>query len=384
LVNPTFSLVATLIRRGHRVTYVTSERFAVDVAALGAEVLRCPRIDSPFDQDDDAALPIEHQYVRDLASLAARTFALTWPFYAKDRPDLVIYDAAAFAGMLVADKSGTTAIRMSNQFDYTEETLGGGEVPLALQRQLCATQRQADELFTAHASHRRNVILAGKDATFYFYLSDLQLRRSIPAPDAFYAARCTAERPNVARWRRPTRRSRPAALVTSSTTYVQDARYYGSCLLALADLGWETFLSVGTNSTAADFGPLPANCHPVQNIPLVAIMPHVDLLICAAGLATAMEALYHGLPMLMLTAGYPELEAYAAKFHGYGVGVHLDQASAGPANVAHHADRIRNDTELQLAVKRAQNAVKRSAGAEELVNWLEQRGLVASGARPPS
>ena len=42
-VNPTLAIVSVLVRRGYRVTYVTSDTFAARVAALGAfEVVSCP------------------------------------------------------------------------------------------------------------------------------------------------------------------------------------------------------------------------------------------------------------------------------------------------------------------------------------------------------
>jgi MGT family glycosyltransferase len=273
---------------------------------------------------------------------------------------------------LVADKSGAQSIRMSNQFAYNNKALDSGSIPLKWKEEQLELEKQTNQFFSSHGSNRSNVILDGKEPTFYFYLSDLQLEESTQEQDLFYAARCIGERPNVTRWRTQAPRRGPSAVVASSTTYNQDPQYYKSCLVALSRLGWETILVVGSNSSVAAFNSLPPNCQPVQNIPLVTIMPHVDLIICAAGMATAMESLYHGLPMLMLTSGHAELEAYARKFHNHGMGIHLEQAHASVDEVAQCAARTVNDTELRSRVKRMQDKVKRSAGAEELVNWLEE------------
>ena len=40
-VNPMLSIVSALARRGHHVTYVTSERFSPRVEAAGGQVLKC-------------------------------------------------------------------------------------------------------------------------------------------------------------------------------------------------------------------------------------------------------------------------------------------------------------------------------------------------------
>jgi MGT family glycosyltransferase len=371
LVNPTFSIVATLIRRGYRVTYVTSERFSAEAAALGAEVLRCPRLDFPFDQDDGPALPIEHQYVRDPITLAYRTFATAWPFYERNRPDLIIYDSQSFAGILVADRSGVPAVRMSNQFAYNDASLNSPAIPPAWKEKQLSVEKQANEFFASYDSRRANVIRKAKEDTFYLFLPELQLSGLSSELDLFYAPRCTAERPNIPQWRRPADRQRgPTALVASSTTYGQSSQYYESCLAALSRLGWETILVVSGGSVG-ESDSFPSKCLPVYNVPLPAIMPHVDLLICAAGMATAMEAAYHGLPMLMLTGGHPEMEAYAERFHNYGMGLHLDRMNATPEHVAQSAARILGDAQLQQTVKQARKAVRGSAGAEELVNWME-------------
>jgi len=374
LVHPTFSLVAALIRRGYRVTYVTSDRFAAEATALGAEVVRCPRLDYPFNQDDDAALPMEQQYVRDPISLSYRTFSAAWPFYQKNKPDLIIYDSQSFAGILVADQCGAPAIRMSNQFAYNDEALNSPAIPALWKEKQLSVEQQANEFFATYDSSKSNVIRNSPDETFYLYLRELQLSAIARDGKAFYAARCTAERPNIVRWRKPeTWRQGPTVLVASSTTYGQRPDYYKSCLSALSQQGWKSIVIVGSTTALAELDSLPPGCLPVLDIPLAAIMPHADLLICAAGMATAMEAAYHGLPMLMITSGHPEMEAYANRYQEFGMGVHLDRSDASPERVAESAGRMFADSALRHSVKRVRDAVRSSAGAEELVNWIEAR-----------
>lgn len=372
LAHPTFSVITSLVRRGYRVTYVTSERFAAEAAILGAEVLRCPRLDSPFTQDDSEAMPIEHQYVHGLAELGRRTYAQLLPFYERNRPDIVLYDLVAFAGVMVADAVGAPAVRMSNQFDFTRETLECAVLPAAVREEVLESERRANELLALYGSKRRNIVLEGRDPTVYFYLSELRLADPPCTPDVLHAPRCIAERPNIPSWKRPTPRNKPSVLLASSTTYKQAAQYYQGCVVALSQLGWETILVAG-GGLLGDFDSLPAHCHPVQNISLFSVMPHVDVLICGAGMATAMEAVYHGIPMLMLSSGHAELEAYASMYQSHGLGIHLPQSAAAPENVARQAMRVYQDPELRSSLTKMQRALKESAGAEELVNWLEER-----------
>jgi UDP:flavonoid glycosyltransferase YjiC (YdhE family) len=86
-----------------------------------------------------------------------------------------------------------------------------------------------------------------------------------------------------------------------------------------------------------------------------------------------MEAVYHGVPMLMLSSGYTELASYAQMFHSRGLGIQLKQADASPENVANCAARMRSDPALRTGLQKIQRALRQSAGAEELANWLGER-----------
>src|SRR5690348_5163333 len=94
-VNPTLPIVSTLVRRGFRVTYATSEKFAARVAAVGAEVVLCPPFEvSTLSQGEDEKDRFSHPFCR----LAIRTLKKLTSFYENDHPDVIVYDLLAFAG----------------------------------------------------------------------------------------------------------------------------------------------------------------------------------------------------------------------------------------------------------------------------------------------
>lgn len=104
-VNPTLGVVEELVRRGHRVTYAVTEEFVHQVKAAGAEPVLYP------DSGDGSEAPEEmgEGFARVVDTALASLPALTRAFD-RDRPDLVLCDVYAFAGLLLAASRQTPVV----------------------------------------------------------------------------------------------------------------------------------------------------------------------------------------------------------------------------------------------------------------------------------
>lgn len=371
MVNPTLTLVATLIRRGYRTTYVTSGRFAADVSRLGADVLLMPRMAPPFNQDKGLTLPMEKQYAVDLFDLASRTLEAVWPFFVHNKPDLVLYDAIAFAGLIVAERLGIPSVRMSPQFALDDETLQLPIIrPVVRQNSTARRARITQYLKDLGISRNDDVIYSRAVPTIYFYLREFQLNGQMGDGHCIYAGRCAAERRLDRTWQPPVV-SRPLILVSASTFYVPGSDYYRVCLQALTDLNCHCLLATGRDVDLAPLKPLPPHCEVIDDVPQLLLMPHVELIICLGGMTTTMESMYHGLPMLMMSNGSPEAEMYADNVQHLGLGIHLQSEAATQEAIRKSIVQISTDRALRDRVNMMQKNVKRSAGGEEVVNWIE-------------
>ena len=373
-LHPTLTILRTLLRRGYEVTYITSGSFASTAEQLGAKVLLCPRIEFPFTQSKNEALPVEEQYSPHIIDLASRTIPLVLPFFERHRPDLILYDSAAYAGLVIGAKLRVPTIRLSPQFAYTETSIECSKISPALRSSLLDLKVQSDEFFQACGVQRRNIIFNTMEPTEYFYVDDFQLGQYARDTWNLYAGRCAAERPCDGVWRSTRVDDRPSVLVSTTTVYREGPglEYYKTCMHALNTLHWHTVLAIGGDTDPAGLYPLPPNCEIVQHTPLILIMPHVDVIVCAAGMSTTMESMYHGLPMLMLTPGHHELEVYAQNVEDLGLGRHLRKDIATVENITRCATQMFEDRALRQRVRQMQEKVRRSAGGEEVVNWLEQ------------
>ncbi|MFD6161750.1 glycosyltransferase [Nocardia sp. NPDC060256] len=83
-------------------------------------------------------------------------------------------------------------------------------------------------------------------------------------------------------------------------------------LRALADLEVEAIVTVGRTNDPEAFGPLPGNIHLEQWLPLAAVLPRCDAVVCHGGAGTTLAALSHGLPLLLLPRGADQFPTAAA------------------------------------------------------------------------
>lgn len=364
-VNPTISIVSVLVRRGYRVTYVTSQRHAEELTGLGAEVVRCPRFEFPFDQrNSNVSLPIDQQYATTLTDLASRTLGIASAFYESEPPDLVIFDTHSYAGLLLAERLKIPSVRVTSHLVADEEATFNYE--------------KLHKFFLQYGVRRSNPLLNRDGLTVYLFADDLQVGDPPENSAHFYAARCAAERHyRSARHMAVRDRDRDLSIVSCSTFYVQGSDYYRMCMEALSQLRRPAVLAIAAQADAASLGPLRCNCTVAQGIPLLALMPQAGLLIFQGGMATTMEAIYHGLPMLVLTQGHSQLETYADNIQKHCLGIHLRKADATVDNVRRSIVQLAEDSRVRESVKRMQAIVRGSPGAEEVANTIEESLLGA-------
>lgn len=372
-VNPTLSVVETLVRRGYRVTYVTSERYAAEITRLGAEVLVGPRFEFPFKQPNDPHVPIGKQHSPDLIDLAVRTVTVALPFYQRHVPDLILFDTSALAGLVLAERLSVPRIRMTPGLTYEKEYVDHPSFPTEFREFMNGFSDKVDAFCRSQGIPRRGALYIGDEPALHFYLRELRLIQLEQRRSHLHAARCAAERPYVNKWQGARRAGKRSVLISASTVYEQGPAYYRLCMEALRELQLHCVLAVGIGIDIAAFGTLPDDCEIVQGLPQIALMPHVDVIVCLGGMTTVMEALYHGLPLVMITHGKAHAELYANNVESHGLGIHLKGPEPNAAAVKNCVARILGDAAMGERIKQAQRRVKSAAGGEEVANWIEQQ-----------
>jgi MGT family glycosyltransferase len=370
VVNPTLSIVSVLVRRGYRVSYVTSDRFKSKVSATGAEVITSPAFD-PRSLYSIVPSANEIEVSRPILALATDTLTEIAPRFESDRPDLLIYDSLALAGRVIASKLRTPVIQMSPMFALDRVNFATQVPHLEYRREEEVCQRAFRSFLQSEGVAPPDYLFHEEMLNIHLFPRALQLPGDVFGKQHFYAGRCPAEQ-HISGQLKIKHTGRPIALVSNSTTFSRGPEFFRMCIDGLAGLGWHTILSVGANMEPLSIGPLPDHFDAIQTNSNISILPHAGLFICPGGIVTQAEAAYHGVPLIAISNGVPELEWVSENIPRLGTGIHIRQADLNSARIRHAAIQIRESQAILNKVRQLKNTVRREAGGEETANRIEE------------
>jgi MGT family glycosyltransferase len=112
-VNPTLTVVAELVRRGHSVTYHTSPAFRAEIEGAGATVCLYPGGDQPL---PDPPTPVT--LMDGLARAAVGLLPTVLADLRDVRPDLIVHDNACLWGAVAARELGVPAVSSFTTFAF--------------------------------------------------------------------------------------------------------------------------------------------------------------------------------------------------------------------------------------------------------------------------
>jgi MGT family glycosyltransferase len=381
-VNPTLPVVAELVRRGHSVSYHTSPAFRAEIAATGAVVHLYPGGDQPL---PDPPIPVV--LVEGLARTAVGVLPTVLADLRGARPDLIVHDAACPWGAVAARELGVPAASSFTTF--------------ALSRQVPSPTRGSWNLLAAAAA---------RPGTLWGYLRarwELHRRyraRGLPLLDLgnirqplnlVYTSRAfqlgaddfdesyrfvgpsVGARPADPSF--PVDRLRDPVLYASlGTVFNADPRLLRTFATALAPLGGTVIVSTGQTDPAA-LGPLPANVLARRSVPQPEVLARAALFITHGGMNSANEAMYAGVPMLVIPQGADQ-PLVAARVVELGAGLSIPTDDVSVEAVRALARRLLDEPGFRAAADTLRVAQRQAGGyrraADELERYLCDTGPV--------
>jgi MGT family glycosyltransferase len=369
--NGTFPIVSALVRRGHRVSYVTSGVFAPRIRSLGAEAVVCKRWGAPEAERqpffaDHPRITVPNWDM--ICGINARILREVESLYENDRPDLIIYDLVAFAGRILANRWNIPAAQISPHFAVDKDGVASQIGNNDFREYLMERGVKATQFFERYGIFSENWLFHREDLNIYSIPKVFQPNGTAISDDrCYFAGRCVAQRSFDGAWQRTHDEKRPIALVTGSTTYVRDPEYFKMCLAALSGLHWHVVLAVGDRNGPTSLPTLPAHAEVVGNVSNLEILPHASLLICQGGNMSTTEAGYYGVPVIAATFGFAELEWCADNsIVRLGLGMHLKNADLDENHIRHAAIQIAEDSLIHRNVERVSHHIKCEPGAEDV------------------
>lgn len=295
--NPSLGLVRCLVAAGHEVDYIQAEAFRERVEASGARFV-------PYDEPPQSLVPALNE-VRNWGA-AYRTVRRIGANY-----DCLIYELLFFPGKALAAELGIPCYRLISTFALNRHLLRvlgqtGGPYLTALFRseRLCTA---LSRLFLPKFSLREKnlaeaLVREAPPHNFIYTLRDFQPEEAC-FPETNYhfvgpAVDDRAEEPFSFE-----KSGNPIVYISFGTLMHADKRFWKKLIAAFAGKRVEVVCSVGSEKLVRALGDLPSNVRVFAKVPQLTLLCRAALFVTHGGMNSVNEALYYGVPMIVLPFG---------------------------------------------------------------------------------
>ncbi|MHA6802342.1 macrolide family glycosyltransferase [Salinifilum ghardaiensis] len=295
-VYPGLAVISELVSRGHRVSYVVGHRLAELVAATGAEVIAhesvMPDADEHWPEDPGAAMRV---FLDD-------AMAVLEPMLRRiSKPDAVLYDIGGLAGRVAAHHWAVPAVQLSTAYVAWE----GMEDEMAEHTARLKASPSGQHYYTTLRSWlSRNGMeidadefLGRPDSCVVLIPKALQPHADRVADRYVFAGPCIDPARRTG-WAPQPGDDRPLVYVSLGTSYTDRPDLYRLCVDELAG-DYRVVLATGKVDPAS-LGPLPAGVRAARTQPQLDVLAHASVFLTHAGMGSAAESLWFGVPTVVL------------------------------------------------------------------------------------
>lgn len=380
-VYPTLPLCAELTRRGHRVTYVSNEHYASLVSAAGGEpiIYRPPPLPAETKREmvESLSLPSDDPRLSKVTSWwraqkladTTATLAQIEGFYSDNPPDLVLYDRPQLAGRILAKRLGVPAVQTSAHFAYYMNLFARREGVCENPPLIIEHSNGFDEFMSGHGITEPGTLWHTENLNIHFIPRWFQYNTEW-FDNRFCFTGPLLDRPFTPSWEDRSD-GRPVILISGISmlngTRLNYATYFGLFVDGLADLPYHFILSIAEESFDR---PLPANFELNRRASHLEILPRAALAVCHGGMTSTLEALYQGVPVLMIPQS-ERCDEVAYRTEELGLGVRLPNIELSAEVVRKTVtDMMKNDA-LRARVKDCRRDFRSSGGAALAADRIE-------------
>jgi dTDP-L-oleandrosyltransferase len=380
---PTLDVVRELVRRGHRVTYVTTKEFGDVVASAGAR---------PASYESTAARYSEAStYQRDeimgilMMSLEEGTGALTGLAAAVegDLPDLLVYDLTLYtAGRAASRKYGIPAVQSfpifatNERFSFAQRVFerAGGSLSVLRGEEggldfMNGLQEWIDHHLPAAEVNAFALLTTVEPVNLVFLPREFQISAELFDERFQFVGPCQDPVP-TGDWQPPA--GAPPVVLASLGTSYGTGEFFRMCADAFDGLAVHAVLTTGDKFDLAELGELPANVEARPWVPHLDVLAHAGAFVTQGGMSSTMQALALGVPMVVVAKG-GENQVNADRLVEVGCAELLPPAELTSASLRAAVIRVLADEGMHEAAGRMRRHIENAGGATRAADVLEAR-----------
>lgn len=283
---PTLGLVEELQRRDNHITYLLTENWRDKVLAVGAE-FACYKDDKKLSEQIKNAYRAAEKLITNF--------------------DLVIYEQFFFLGKHLAEKYNKPVVRIFTSFASNEKLMkeyinAGGTFSIFRSKWICKkwTKEVSKGIKLKTDCWLKEIIQNPPDLNLVYTLREFQPFAQEFSEEQFkFIGASIYERNELSSITLPPSNS-PLIYISLGTIVNKAKSFYKKCIKAFEHENVTVIMSIGNAVKVESLGTIPNNFHIYTFVPQLEILKEADIFITHGGLNSVTEALYYGVPMVVI------------------------------------------------------------------------------------
>ncbi len=389
-VNPTLPVVRELVSRGEQVAYYLTDEFEPRIRHTGAAFRRIDdtQMGSGPPPGVTAMGQTDPEKVRQMMADGLRLVPGLVDWVRDEDADCVVYDPFCPWGRALAAILSLPAVAFVPSYAMTEN------FPLVRrlssifeeQRSPEAEEAMSDLRDVSWQLHDRYGLVPLRPTDPFITAEALNIvtlpRPFQPDADALderyvFVGPSISPRSDASGFPLERLADNPTLYISLGTVFNANPEFFDACFDAFAESEWQVVLSVGTRTDPSTFVRIPDNFLVCPHVPQLEVLEHTDVFVTHGGMNSVMEAIYYGVPMVVVPQ-QPEQAMTAARVAELGLGVALEPGEVTAGALRDAVTTISGDAGYQSRIVHMQQAARDAGGYLRAADVIQQFGQTQS------
>jgi MGT family glycosyltransferase len=165
----------------------------------------------------------------------------------------------------------------------------------------------------------------------------------------------------------------PTLYVSLGTVFNANPEFFASCFDAFAGSDWRVVLSIGARTDPSSLDRVPDNFLVRPHVPQLEVLEHTDVFVTHGGMNSVMEAIYYGVPMVVVPQ-QPEQAMTAARVAELGLGVTMELGQVTAGALLDAVTTVSGDAGYRSRLVHMQQAARDAGGYPRAADAIQQFG----------
>lgn len=357
--NPTLPLAKSLVKRGHKVTYINAPEWEEKIRATGAN------------------FEAYHNYPRGLSELKKRKLCFKAAYETVmdigEDYDVLIYEMFFYLGKIAAERLHIPCVRQFSQCAWNKESV---QYASKLWRISCGilgrrvlSAPTAKKLGLSHIKLVESVIANDVSLNIVYVPSSFQPYREtfnenyiFTCPEIYKNEQATVQMP-YEQMKKP-------IIYISLGSIISSKMLCKKFIKAFGDKAVTVILNAGHSVIIEELGNVPSNIYAYNHVPQLEVLKHTDLFITHGGMNSVNEAMYYGVPMYVSPMANDQF-VNAAAIDRLQVGKRFNMMTYSADKIYTDAMALLNNQDIRNNSAYLQQSIRKEIAQRNIVEAIE-------------